>query len=58
MRADAGLLKAPMVRKVVEKRCRALAVLRLLAPAPYILDARRLVATMPDEGMARLTLSL
>ena len=31
-------------------RCLALTLLRLLVPAPYIPDAQRLVATMPDNG--------
>ncbi len=39
-------------------RCLALTVLRLLVPAPYIPDARRLVSAMPDEGMALLTTPL
>lgn len=39
-------------------RCLALTLLRLLVPAPYLPDAQRLVATMPDDGVALLTTPL
>ena len=69
---DAGILKGPLVRKVVENRLHgrrigpalsslrsiALTLLRLPVPAPYIPDAQRIVEARQDDGLALLTTPL